>query len=134
MPPQSDSTPWRDTAEAQELAQKLVESWACLDKFPLQKPAQARLAKTILTYCQTAEHARAVAAAFTEYCPHPKAIQQAAARLGPQDEPVMDRLRREYAAEVRRALAADDAEALQYYAAQHPEIVERERRKLAGAA
>lgn len=127
LPP---SSPWRETPEAAALAERIVESWACLDKYPFEKPAQARLAKALLQVAESAEHARAIGAAFSEACPRPKDIMQTGYRLAHQnDESPVERMRREFIAEVRRAFRDHDAEALEYYQQQQPAIVAQVRRE-----
>ena len=106
-----------------ETATSLVESWACLAKFPTQTAARARLARELRECARDDQHANRIAAHFTSVCPTPSDIQDAARVLGPKLAGPMDEMRAEYRAEVERALRQADREALDYYSSQHPEIV-----------
>ena len=133
MTPQTDSVPWNATHEAQALVEAIVQSWACLDNFPLQKAAQARLAKTLLTHCVNSDHAKRVGNEFSEFCPNPAGLIRAAERLGPKRESSHETMRREFAEEIERAIREGRNADVEFYERCQPQLVAKVRRKMEAA-
>lgn len=117
-----------------EMALTLVRRLSALDKYPFHPEAEGRLAKALFKHCVSAEHALLTVDYFTEACPRPRDIEDAARALGPRKETEFELMWRNYAEDIEGAIRENRTEDLAYYTRCQPDLVARVRRKLAKGA
>ena len=117
-----------------EMALSLVRRWSVLDKYPFHSEGEGRLAKALFKHSHSFEHAQLIVDHFTEMCPRPRDIEDAARVLGPRKETDTEKMWREFEEAVRRAILEGRTEDVDYYTRCQPEMVARVRRKMAKGA